>query len=135
MRRRRAARERASRYGPRRRCAGRQRRLACRSEAQAGLARGLRERLHAPVVEVAAPIEDAALGARLLGARGDQLAGLLRLLQRTQPAQVRLGPVDRCDGMAAVVVDELDPDAAVRAEHRQPGTLRGAAYLRAHAPA
>src|SRR3712207_6121231 len=50
------------------------------SEPQPALSGSVGERLHAPVVAVTAPVEHARLDARLLGAGGEQLAGLLRLL-------------------------------------------------------
>jgi hypothetical protein len=65
------------------------------------------------VVLVAAAIEDAALDAGFLGALGQQFAGLLRLLGSGEFAQLRLDPVDRGQGSARGVVDELGEDALV----------------------
>src|ERR671916_366113 len=64
-------------------------------EGQAALARGVGERLHAPVVEVAAAIEDDVLDAGLLRGCGEALAhlgGLLGLvalegLRQVEPAR------------------------------------------------
>jgi ribosomal protein L6 len=65
------------------------------SELEAALARPLGERAHAPVVLVAAAVEDRALDAGRLRALREQLAGLRALLLRLEAAEVRLGPLDR----------------------------------------
>src|SRR5688572_26830979 len=100
-------------------------------EGEAALAGALGERLHAPVVAVAAAVEDAGLDPGLLGACRDELAGAPCLVHLAEATQLGLRPVDGGERVAAVVVDELRLDAAVRAEHRQPRALRGAAHLRA----
>src|SRR3954451_18852002 len=64
------------------------------SKSQPALAGALCQRLHAAVVLIAAPVEQAALHPRLLRAPGEDLAGLLRLLERTELAQLGLGPRD-----------------------------------------
>src|SRR5688500_583016 len=88
-------------------------------ELQSPLSSAAGERRDAAVVLVAAAVEDACLDALLLGALGEQLAAALGLLHRVEAAQVLLGPVDRRDGAAGVVVDELGEEAAVRAVNRQ----------------
>src|SRR5450755_1128632 len=105
------------------------------SEAQAALAGALGERLHAPVVAVAAAVEHGTVDAGGEGALGQQCTGAAGLVHWGQVAQGRLGPVDRRDRAAGVVVDQLREDAAVGAEHGDPGTLGGALDLRAYAPA
>ena len=62
-----------------------------------------------------------------------ELAGLLGLLGRLQPAQFGLGPGDRRQRAAGVVVDQLGEDPAIRAEHGDPRALRGAVDLGADA--
>src|SRR5262249_15428523 len=103
------------------------------SKLQAPLAGALGERLDAAVVAVATAIEDARLDVRLLGALGEHLAGLLRLLHRVELAKVALGPAHLGDRAAGVVVDQLREHAAVRAVHREARALGAAAHLRAHA--
>src|SRR5882672_9743488 len=83
------------------------------SELQASLAGAFGERFDATVELVAAAIEDAALDTGGLGALGEQLPRPLRLRGGGQLAQLRLGPVDRGQGAAGGVVDELGEDATV----------------------
>src|SRR6476619_3781562 len=83
------------------------------SEAQAPLSGALRDRGDAAVEAIAAAVEDAGLDPGLLRALGEQLAGALRLLHRTELPQVGLGPRDGGEGPAGVVVDQLGEDAAV----------------------
>src|SRR6185312_500246 len=103
------------------------------SEGEAALASALRQRLHPAVVLVAAAVEDAGLDARLLCAGGEHRAGLLGLLGALERGELLLGPGDRRNRVALVVVDELRLDAPQGAEHGQPRTLRGAAHLGADA--
>src|SRR5918999_3430427 len=81
------------------------------------------------VVAVAAPIEDARLGARLLAPCGEQLPRLRRLLHAGEAPELLLGPGHRGEGAAGRVVDELCSHPAVRAEHRQPRPLGRAVDL------
>ena len=65
---------------------------------------------------------------------GKALADLRRLLGLVALERLRqVEPRRRGDGAAGVVVGELREDAAIRAEHLQARTLRGAADLAAHA--
>src|SRR5262249_46758488 len=101
-------------------------------EAQSSFARAIGERLDASVIQVAAAVEDDALDAGLLPARGEQLAhlgGLLRLVAGERLRQVE--PRRGGQRAAGVVVDELGEDAAVRAEDQQARALGGAADLAA----
>src|SRR5215210_707408 len=106
-----------------------------RLEDQAALAGALGERTHAPVVAVSASIEDRGLDAGGLGALREQLARALCLLHPGQRLEVVLGPVDGGQRAARRVVDELREDAAVGAEHGDPGPLGRAGDLRADAAA
>jgi hypothetical protein len=83
------------------------------------------------VVLVAAAIEHGGVDAGGLGARREQLARLGRLLHRLEATQIGLGPLDRGDRLAGIVVDELGEHAAVGAEHRDPRTLGRTVHLRA----
>src|ERR671930_597888 len=76
-------------------------------ETQPALAGALGERTHAPVVLVAAAVEHAGLHPRLLRPPGQDLAGLLRLLHRTELLELGLRPRHRHDGPLGIVVDEL----------------------------
>src|SRR3954464_618550 len=105
-----------------------------RSELKARLTGAVGEGLDAAVEAVAAAIEHAGLGTRLLGALGEQLAGALGLVHAGEALQVLLRPVRGGRGPAAHVGDELGLHAAVRAEHRQPRAVGRAAHLGAHAP-
>src|SRR3990170_7465399 len=96
------------------------------SELQPALTGALGEGLDAAVIAIPAAVEDAGLDARIGRARGEHAARLLRLLHRVQPAQIALGPVDRGQGLARVVVDQLGEDAAVGAIDAQAGPLRAA---------
>src|SRR4051794_41741267 len=91
-------------------------------ELQARLARRVRERPYAAVIAVAAAVEDDALGAGVLRALGEQLAGAPGLLQARPLAQLGLGPVHGGAPVAAHVVDHLPPDGPVGAAHGQPRT-------------
>src|SRR5436305_7232020 len=106
-----------------------------RLEPESRLPGALGQRAHAPVVAVAAAVEHAGVGAGVLGALREQLAGALGLLHPGKRLEVGLGPVDRGDRAACHVVDQLRLHAAVRAEHRQPRPLGRAAHLRADAAA
>src|SRR3954453_6965221 len=106
-----------------------------RSELKSRFARAVGERLHASVEAVAAAVEHAGLGAGLLAALRQKLAGALGLLHAREPLQVALGPVHGGERAPAHVVDQLGLHAAVRAEHRQPRPLGRAMHLRANAPA
>src|SRR4051794_6928097 len=105
------------------------------SELQAALARALGERADAAVVAVAAAVEDHGLGAGVLRALGDQLAGALGLLHARKLTQLGLGPVDGGERVAAHVVDHLGLHAAVRAEDGEPRAIARPRHLRADAPA
>src|SRR4051794_37013524 len=98
---------------------------------QAALAGALRQGLDTAVVLVTATVEDRGVDAGFLGARGEQLARFVRLLHRLERAQLRLGPLDRSERAARVVVDELGEQAAVGAEHGDARTYRRAIHLRA----
>src|SRR4051812_9347491 len=98
-------------------------------ESQAGFASALGERADAAVVAVAAAIEDAGVDSGVLGALGEQLARLLRLLGRLQLAQVALDPRSRGERAPGAVVHQLREDASIGSEHGQPRTLGGAADL------
>src|ERR687894_3173778 len=74
-------------------------------EDQAALAGAVCERLHAAVVLVAAAIEHGGLDACGLGPLGEKLAGALGLLHLGKGAKIRLGPVDRGQRAAGLVVD------------------------------
>src|SRR5262245_1393677 len=104
-------------------------------EVQAALAGALGERFHAAVVLVAAAVEHGGLDAGGLAALAEQLARALGLLHRLEAPQVGLRPVDRRQGAAGVVVDELGEDPAVGAEHGDAGALGRAAHLGADAAA
>src|SRR4051794_873523 len=106
-----------------------------RLEDQAALAGALGQGLHAAVILVAAAIEHGGIDPGFLGARGEQLARLARLLHRLERLQRRLGPLHRGQRAPGVVVDELGEDPAVGAEHRDARALGAAVHLRAHAPA
>src|SRR5690606_17771941 len=95
-------------------------------EVQAGFTRGLRQRLDAAVIDVAAAVEDDVLDALLDGAFGDQLAnggcsGDVRTLG-TLAAFQRRGSGHR-DALG--VVDDLNRDVLVRTEDRQTQTTVG----------
>src|SRR5918992_487653 len=104
-------------------------------EVQSALAGALRERLHAAVVLVAAAIEHDAFDAGGLGALGEQLAGAAGLLDRLERMQLALGPGDRRERAAGIVVDQLGEDAAVGAGHRDARALCAAAHAGADAAA
>src|SRR5829696_493279 len=106
-----------------------------RLEDQAALAGTLGKGPHAAVIAVSAAVEDRGLDAGGLGALGEQLARALGLLHAGQRLEVVLGPVDGGQRAARRVVDELREDAAVGAEHGDPGPLGGAGDLRADAAA
>src|SRR5262245_57973276 len=106
------------------------------SEPQARLAGALGERPDAAMEAVAAAVEDAGLDPRRLRPLCEGLAGALCLLGRRQLAELGLGPGNRGERGAAVIVDELREHAAVGAEHGQARSLCGAADLGPHpAPA
>src|SRR5215207_1319539 len=104
-------------------------------EGQAALAGALGQGLDTAVIAVAPAVEDRGVDAGVLRALGDQRAGAARLLHPRQAAELGLGPVDRGQGAAGVVVDELGEDSAVGAEHGDARTLGRAAHLRADAAA
>src|SRR5947209_16012561 len=104
-------------------------------ELQPALTGALGERLHAPVILVSAPVKDDLLHPGRECPLGEQLTGPLGLLHRPQAAQIGLGPVDRGQSPAGVIVDQLGEYAAVGAEHRDAGALRASAHLCADAPA
>src|SRR3954447_9745674 len=103
-----------------------------RSELKSSLACTVRKRLHAAVEAISATVEHAGLGAGVLGALREQLAGPLRLLHAGEALEVALDPVHGGDGAPRHVVDQLSLHAAVRAEHREPRPLGRAAHLGAH---
>src|SRR5690349_7395632 len=105
------------------------------SKVQAALAGAFGQGLDTAVVLVAAAVEHGGLDAGGLRALREQLAGLVGLLHRLERAQVGLGPVDRGQRAAAVVVDELGEHAAVGAEDADARALGGAVHLRADAAA
>src|SRR4249919_737324 len=105
------------------------------SELQAPLAGAFGDRRDASVEAVAAAVEHARLYAGGLGALGEQLPGALGLLHRAELAQVGLGPGNRGESAAGVVVDQLDEHAAVRSVDRQARALGAAADPGPHAPA
>src|SRR5687767_14096107 len=88
---------------------------------------GLGERLHAPVEEVAAPVEHGLLYLRLLGVLREQLADLGRLLGlRTLEALLQVQPARGRERLAVDVVHQLRLDPAVGAEDDETRPLRGA---------
>src|SRR3954452_11069134 len=105
------------------------------SETQAALAGALGEGLDAAVVLVSAAVEDRGFDAGRLGALGQRLAGLLRLVERLEGAQVALRPADGGQRAAGVVVDELGEHAPVGAEHGDARAVGRAAHLGADAAA
>src|SRR3954451_15712259 len=105
------------------------------SETQAALAGALGEGLDAAVVLVSAAVEDRGLDAGRLGTLGQHLAGLLRLVERLEGAQVALRPADGGQRAAGVVVAELGENAPGGAGHRGARGLGPAAHLRAEAAA
>src|SRR5919108_5929594 len=98
-------------------------------EGKPALAGARGQGLDAAVIAVAAAVEDGRLDAGGLRPLGDQRAGTSGLLHRLEAAQVRLGPVDRGQRAAGVVVDELGEDAPVGAEDGDPRALGRAAHL------
>ncbi len=101
------------------------------SEIQSALAGGIGQGLDAPVIEVAAAVEDHvldSLGRRALGdqlahrlGRGDIGAGL------ELPAQILFERGGRRDRLALLVVDHLRVDVLRRAKHRKPRAVAGGA--------
>src|SRR5215217_6463308 len=83
-------------------------------KSQAALAGSLGERPNAPVVLVAAAVEQAGLDVRLLGPAGQDLAGALGLVERCELPELGLRPCDGDDRPGLVVVDELGEHPAVR---------------------
>src|SRR3954451_19418073 len=102
---------------------------------KAALTGALGQGLDAAVVLVAAAIEHGRLDAGGLRTLGEQLPCGIGLLDRLERAQVRLGPLDRGERDAGVVVDELGEHAPVGAEHRDARALGAAVDLRAHTAA
>src|SRR4051795_2785942 len=96
------------------------------SELQTPLAGALGDRRDAAMEAVSAPVEDAGLHTRGLAALGEQRADALGLLHGAELAKLVLGPGDRRDGAAGVIVDQLREDAAVRAVDGQARALRTA---------
>src|SRR5271154_3572200 len=96
-------------------------------EIQSGLARGIRQRLDATVIEIAAAIEDHVLDALLLRSLGDQLANGLRRGDTGagfQSLQRRFLQRRRSDERRAViVVDQLRVDVFAGAEYGKPFAL------------
>src|SRR5262245_33485231 len=64
------------------------------SKLEASFAGAVGERLHPPVIAVAAAVEDAGADAGVGGALGEHLAGLLGLLHRLHALELGLGPGD-----------------------------------------
>src|SRR3954471_13438700 len=104
-------------------------------EDQAALAGALGQGLHAAVELISAAVEDHGVDAGFLRPGRQQLARLGRLLHRLEGTQPVLGPLDRSQRVALVVVDELGEQPAVGAKHRDPRALGRAAHLRAHTAA
>src|SRR3954471_14173998 len=104
-------------------------------DGEAGPAGPPGQRLDAPVVLVAAAVEDGALDAGGLGPLGDEGPDARRALHRLEVAHAGLGPLRGGQGTARLVVDELGEQAAVGAADRQARALGGAGDLRAHAAA
>src|SRR5690606_31693920 len=94
------------------------------SEVEAALARGVGERLHSPVIDVSATVNDHVGDSGLLGPFRNQLPDLARGglvgAPSERPARVRL--TRRSGGWrhALLVIDHLGVDVAVRAKHRKP---------------
>src|SRR5215203_2974056 len=104
-------------------------------EFQAALARGVGERLHAPVVEVARPVEDGALDARGLRGGREPLADLGGLLGLVALEGLRQAEPAGCgDRAPRVVVHQLGRDAAVRAKDYEARAGGTSGDLSAHAP-
>src|SRR5689334_7770075 len=98
-------------------------------EAEPALARGIRERLDAPVEQIAAAVEHDFLDTLLHGALGKQLADRLgRVDIRTGLAGIAQGLLQRRGGshrLALQIVDDLCVDVLRRAEHAQARTAIG----------
>src|SRR5258706_7068099 len=97
-------------------------------EVQAGFTRGVSQRLHPAVIEIAPAVEDHVLDALVDGALGDQGADagggvLVRALGRLLVAtfQRRGGG----QGHAALIIDDLGVDVLRRTEDRQARTPVG----------
>src|SRR5512132_2368449 len=98
--------------------------LAATSELEAVLARGVRERLHAPVIAIARTVERDGFDAERLRAIGDAFAddcrGRLVAAVLDVLAHVALGGRSARDHLVARRRDELRVDVAVRAAHDEP---------------
>src|SRR4051812_20562547 len=106
-------------------------------ELQARFARGISERHHAPMVDVAIAVEDDlvdALRLELLGDGGPDLLGALALLETGELRNNRLVQRRRGrDRLVRVVVDDLRVDMLGRAEDAQARPLGRARHLLADA--
>src|SRR5665647_2578999 len=124
------------RWGPGiRRSSSQKSRTARASQGQTALACTISDSRDAPVVLVAAAVEDNCFDTSALGALGDQLANLagfgdLVAIERTQ---IRLHGRGRGQGLAQRVVHDLDEDVPARTRHHQTRTQRRAVDLLAHA--
>src|SRR2546425_10794025 len=103
-------------------------------EQQSSLACCIGERLHSPVVEVAAAVEHGALDLGLLRALGQQLAYLGRLALLVALEGLRnLQPAGGRERATLHVVDELRGDAAIRARDHEARPFGRPRDLAAHA--
>src|SRR5258708_19221891 len=107
---------------------------------QSSLACCISERLHAPVVEVAAAVEHGALDLRLLRGLGQQLADLGRLALLVALEGLHLQPAGGRERATLHVVDELRGYPAIRPrDHKAqplvlPGDLSPPALSPSHTP-
>src|SRR5262245_340403 len=101
-------------------------------EAQTALARRIRKRLDAPVIEIAAAVEHHLLDAVLDGALREQLADRLRRVDVGAGLLAHLLLQRRGGGerLAFLVVDDLRVDVLRRTEHRQPRAAAAGAAQR-----
>src|SRR5579871_4001469 len=102
-------------------------------EAQSALARGIRERLDAAVIEVTATIEDHLSHSIFHGALGEQFSDRLRRIDiGSRLAALAHRLLERRGGsqsLALQVIDDLGIDVLRRAEHRQArSTAAGTAH-------
>src|SRR5262249_27262799 len=91
--------------------------------------RGVRRRLGASVVEIAAAVEHGAVDVGVLGLLRQQLADLARLRCLVALERLDLQPAGGRNRAAVRVVDELRDDAAIRARDDQARPLGRAGDL------
>src|ERR1700761_2390841 len=94
-----------------------------RLEIEPALTGTVGERLHAPVVLIAATVEHRGGDTGGLRTLGQRTAHLLGLVRTPDALELLLGPVDRGQGTSGLVIDQLCRDALVGAEHGDTRTL------------